>query len=325
MRIGIAVPNFCGGVRGNEVPSLDEIVKFAKSAEILGMNGLWVVDHLLVASPIYSSTWLDPVVQLGVLAAETSTIPIGPSILVAPQRNPATVAKEMATVDQLSNGRLIFGVGNGWWDKEFETLSVSKKERGKRTTELIEIVKKLWTEDNVDYKGQFYQFSGVDLYPKPKQKPHPPIWIAGGSAIGKANIVYQVQSEAILRRVAKYGDGWFSRAYNDMTALENDWKDVQRYLKDYGRTKSEITFAAMRWMLITEGKTDTAVRELFSRCLSIPMEDIKKEAIQGTRAQMTKKIEELSQLGVEYITILPTGFDYELMEFVTKDVLPSFN
>lgn len=325
MKIGIAVPNYCGGVRGPEVPTLAEIVRFAKSAESLGMNGLWVVDHLLVAWPIYSTTWLDITAQLGVLAAETKTIPIGPSILVAGTKSPALVAKEMASIDVLSNGRLIFGIGNGWYDKEFEAVNIPKKERGRRTTEMIEIVKKLWTEEKVSFNGQFYKFSEIDVYPKPKQKPHPPIWIAGGSAIGQAEKVYQVRTESILRRIAKYGDGWFSRAYNDMSALEDDWKLVQNYMKEYNRSRADITFAAMRWMLFSEGKSDATVRELFSRCLSIPMEDVKKEAIYGTKSQMLKKIEELAQLGVQYITILPTGFDYELMEFITKEVLPSFS
>ena len=224
----------------------------------------------------------------------------------------------------MSGGRLIFGVGNGWWDKEFETVGVSKKERGARTTEAIEIVKELWTKKKASYNGKFYRFSDIELVPKPIQKPHPPIWIAGGSAISEAGRVYKVRSEAVLRRVARYGDGWFSRAYNDIGVLEDDWRLLQKLLGEYGRSRSDITFAAMRWMTITEGKSDSTVRELFSKCLSLPFEDVAKEAIFGTRRQVLNKIEELDRLGVQHITILPTGFDYQLMRFITKEVLPSF-
>jgi alkanesulfonate monooxygenase len=147
MNFGLVVPNFCGGVRGREVPSLTRLSKFAQISEELGFEGLWVIDHLLVASPIYSTTWLSPTITLAALASKTSRISLGTSAIVLPIQSPLAVAKEIASLDVLSNGRVKFGVVNGWWDKEFEASNIPKTERGRRMEEYVQIIRRLWTED----------------------------------------------------------------------------------------------------------------------------------------------------------------------------------
>src|SRR5712692_2023568 len=103
MKLGIVVPNFCGGVRGANLPPAGSLQAFARRCEKLGFHGLWVIDHLLVGWPIYSTTWLDPLITLAYLASETTSIALGTSILVLPVRSPMMVAKEFATLDVLSN------------------------------------------------------------------------------------------------------------------------------------------------------------------------------------------------------------------------------
>ena len=118
---------------------------------------------------------------LSALAGVTRTIKLGTMVLVLPLRNPAYFAKEWATLDLLSGGRSILGVGVGWHEEEFALMGIPHKERGRRMDEMLELVTALWAGDNVTYTGKYYQVKNLTIDPKPAQKPHPPIWIGGGS------------------------------------------------------------------------------------------------------------------------------------------------
>jgi probable F420-dependent oxidoreductase len=324
LKFGLVVPNFCGGVRGAEIPKLSDLITFSQKAERLGFDCLWVIDHICVGWPIYSTTWLDPIVTLSALAPVTKTIKLGTSVIVLPLRPPPILAKEIASLDILTGGRVQFGVGNGWWDKEFEACGIPKKERGARSSEGIDIILKLWKEDSLTYDGKFYSFKDVSIVPRPVQKPHPPIWIAGGSAIGKAKEVYQIKADSVLKRVAKYGDVWLSRAYTDLERLSGDWKLVQEYLKDFGKNSSKFTFGHITWVFLTEGKSESTAKEMFAKCLSIPFSDVKKEAVMGTKKEIIKQLEDLRKIGIQYNVLWPTHDDDELLNFLSKEVLPSF-
>jgi len=324
MKLGIVVPNFCGGVRGAEVPRPKSLRSFAVQCEKLGFHGLWVIDHLLVGWPIYSTNWLDPLITLAYLASETTSIALGTSILVLPMRSPMVVAKEFATLDVLSNGRPIFGAGVGWWDKEFEATDIPKSERGKRLTEEIQLIKKVWTEENASFKGSYYSINNVNLEPKPLQKPHPPIWMAGGSATGKASEIYKVRVDAVLKRVARFADGWIARAYTNSENMKRDWDVLGSFLNQYGRSPSEMTFAHLTWMCTTDGKSEDSIRDTFAKCLSSSFENAKKEAVIGSKTDIVRKFEELAGIGVQYVIVWPASEDYDLLNFLAKDIMPSF-
>ena len=140
-----------------------------------------LIDHLLVAPPAYRTTWLEPVALLSALAGVTRTMRLGTLVLVLPFRDPVAFAKEWATLDVLSGGRSILGVGVGWNEGEFAALRIPYRERGRRMNEMLEAITALWAGDHVTYEGQYYQFDDLSLEPKPAQRPHPPIWIGGGT------------------------------------------------------------------------------------------------------------------------------------------------
>jgi len=155
-----------------------------------GIDSLWFSDRLSSRLPV-----LEPVTALAAVAARTERLKFGSSVLVLPFRTPVVVAKELATIDYLSGGRLLPAVGVGVeLPREFEASGVPFKERGRRTDEAIEIIRRLWLEDEVTFQGEFYRLDRVRLLPKPVQTP-PPIWIGG-------------KSEAALRRAGRLGDGW---------------------------------------------------------------------------------------------------------------------
>jgi probable F420-dependent oxidoreductase len=196
-------------VRGNDATQ-QNLIAMATQAEAWGFDSLWASDHLIIP-PLDTSrypgsetgqfpdSWLqryfEPLAILNFLAGCTSRVRLGTSVLILPMRNPIEVAKEVAGADVLSQGRILFGVGVGWFKEEFDVLKVPFHERGRRTDESLQICKTLWTQEPATFRGRYYQFQDARFGPKPVQHPHPPILIAG-------------HSPAALRRAARFGDGW---------------------------------------------------------------------------------------------------------------------
>ena len=153
----------------------------ARAAEAAGFESVWTAEHVVLPdpqtpdSPIPAQTpLLDPAVALSHVAAHTRTIRLATGIIILPQRNPVVLAKELASVDVLSGGRLIFGVGAGYLRAEFEAVGASFADRGERTNEYIEAILALWTQEKPSFEGRFVAFGGIDAQPRPVQKPHPP-------------------------------------------------------------------------------------------------------------------------------------------------------
>ena len=181
---------------------VDTVATDAKLAESLGYDFVSTGEHVFFYGPIGNG-----LISLATAAGATERIKLMSTITLVPLYPPALLAKQVAALDRVSNGRFNFGVGvGGEYPKEFEACGVPVGERGARTNESLEVMTRLWTEDEVSFAGRFSQLPGVTLDPKPVQKPHPPIWISG-------------RSEAALRRCARYGTGWLPYMYTpDMLA-----------------------------------------------------------------------------------------------------------
>ena len=168
MQYGLRIPSFALGPR---TATLEEMGRYLRRAEDLGFDSAVSIDHLLLTPPAYACTWLEPLTMLAALAGVTRTIRLGTMVLVLPLRNPVYFAKEWATLDVLSGGRSILGLGVGWHEEEFGLMGVPYRERGPRTSEAIEAVKALWAGDDVTYEGKYYRFRNVTIDPKPAQLP----------------------------------------------------------------------------------------------------------------------------------------------------------
>ncbi len=200
MKLGLYGINVGACVDGDVAASV------ARAAEDAGFDSLWTAEHVVLPdpqtppSPIPPETpLLDPAVALAHVAAHTSTIQLATGIIILPQRNPVVLAKELASLDVLSGGRLIFGVGAGYLPAEFEALGVPFEERGERTSEYIEVIRALWTQQKPRFSGRFVSFAGIDAQPRPVRRPHPPIIVGG-------------MSPPALRRAVRQGDGWYGFA-----------------------------------------------------------------------------------------------------------------
>lgn len=181
-----------------ELVSGDGIGKVAAATEAAGIHGFGFTDH-----PAPSQRWLDagghdaldPFVALGFAAATTSTLRLIPNIVVLPYRNPFVVAKSGATLDLLSGGRFTLAVGVGYLKREFAALGVSYDERAELFEEALQVIRAVWTEDDISFEGKHFSARGITAHPRPLSSPHPPIWIGGNTTASR-------------QRVAQYGDGW---------------------------------------------------------------------------------------------------------------------
>jgi probable F420-dependent oxidoreductase len=174
------------------------IIKTACKAETLGFDAVFVNDHIIVDGSPRAAAWTntyDPLIALSFIAAHTSRIRLGTSVLIMPYRNPIATAKMLASLDQMSGGRVIAGVGVGWNEAEFNALGVPFHERGARTDEYLRLWQACWAPGEVSFAGQFFAFANMHVSPKPLQQPHPPIWIGGSS-------------RAALRRAAAFAQIW---------------------------------------------------------------------------------------------------------------------
>jgi probable F420-dependent oxidoreductase len=190
---------------------VDVLTRLARTADGLGFSVLTISDHVVL--PTRSSApypydhsgafpggshqaYLEPIALTSWLLSATRYVRVGISVLVVPYRNPVVTAKQLATIDALSGGRLVVGVGVGWWPEEFEALAAPPfAERGAVTDEYIRLMKTLWTADDPRFDGKYYRIRDLTMLPPPVQKPHPPIWVGG-------------HTEPALRRTALLGDAW---------------------------------------------------------------------------------------------------------------------
>lgn len=243
MKIGLFAP------LANPYATPEYIRTLGTAAEERGFDSIWVAEHVVLFDE-YASSYpyaengkipvpagtgiLDPFVSLSYLAACTSRIRLGTGICLVPQRNPVYTAKEAATVDWISGGRLDLGIGVGWLAEEFEALDVPFERRGARCRAYIDVMKTLWTDDVSEYRGEFYTLPPTRQFPKPLQQPHPPIHFGG-------------ESDAALRRVADLGQGWYG--FNlEPEQLRERLQRLETLLERRGRSRADVQVSVCPYM-----------------------------------------------------------------------------
>jgi probable F420-dependent oxidoreductase len=216
----------------------DNATRLARAAEAAGFESLWVADHVVLPDPPLPQRpmdphmrLLDPIVALTFLAAHTTRIRLGTGVIVLPQRDPLVLAKQLATLDVLSNGRLIFGLGVGWCEPEFRALGVPFEQRGRRGDDYLAAMRAIWTQEKPSYQGRYVSFAGVQAQPQPLQQPTPPIIVGG-------------RTPAAFRRAVEHGHGWYGfgldveQTAHDIEALR---ETEQRYPRPAALGSLEIS------------------------------------------------------------------------------------
>ena len=217
IRFGVSVGAFSG-----QVPGREALTEFARKAEAVGFDSVQVGDHIQWHAPILEATTL-----MATFAAVTERVRIASDVIILPLRDPVLMAKTIASLDVLSGGRVIFGIGvGGDHPIEYAAMRIPMKERGSRANESLEIVKGLWANERFSYEGRHFSIRDVEISPRPLQ-PSIPVWVGG-------------TSEMALRRAARYGDGWIA-AFSSVGKFARLSSDLRACLREAGRTVAGFT------------------------------------------------------------------------------------
>ena len=320
--VGVFLPTFAGpgGRSGHELSA------FARRAEDLGFDSVWVTDHLLHQSRFYAVPWLDPIVSLSYVAATTSRLRLGTSVLVLPTRQPVVLAKQIATLQALADERYILGAGTGWDEREFQAVGQQRAERGARTDESIAIVRRLLAGESVTYQGRFYQLEDVTVGPAMRSPLC--LWVAGGRQLPHASSPERpVLAPAVLRRIVA-SDGWIARPTSLPSQIEADLAEIRPALKAAGRDLDTFTVAHENFLhLVPTDDRERALAEQRRAYAAImgggrPFEYFEQVYLTGTPSEIVEKLLARVAIGVEYLmlhTLQPSAAQLDLW---AEHVLP---
>jgi probable F420-dependent oxidoreductase len=323
MKYGLRLPSFALGPR---TASLDTMGTYLRRAEDLGFDSAVTIDHLLLTPPAYACTWLEPMTMLAALAGVTRTIRLGTMVLVLPLRNPVYFAKEWATLDLLTGGRTILGLGVGWHEEEFALMGVPYRERGPRTSEAIEVLKALWASDGVTYEGKFYTFRNLTIDPKPVQLPHPPIWIGGGTQPSEKIYGQGVDTiQPVLRRIAKYAETWVPHSSATAEMVAGDWDAIQGYMVELGRDPATMGRVYSNFVhILRPGEKPESATEKFRVYSGMDLPYWQEFYLLGEAEAVAERIRgKIEALGrVDHLILNPLDWDPANLDVLAERVLP---
>ncbi len=298
-----------------------DVAEFAKRAEALGFDRITTGEHLMDGNPPRPTVLGLP--AMAAAAGATRSLRIMTGIVIVPLYHPVMLAKLAATVDVVSGGRLDFGIGisgQRGTKVEFDAVGISMRTRGRRTNEMLEVMKRLWTEEHVSHDGDFFKFEDVTLLPQPVQKPHPPIWVSG-------------RSDAAMRRAALQGDGWYPYLFT-VRRLRRSNEAIREIAAEAGRDLTGFHWGLNQPTSIMEDPEQAlalAVENVGQRYVTPERsaEDIARAlCISGTPEDCVQAIQERIDAGVREInfSFLAPEADqfYQQMELFSSRVMPHF-
>lgn len=297
IRIGMSLPH-----RSPDPTDMATVRGVAERAEALGFSDLWVTENTL--DHVFS---FDPAVILTYAAAVTTRIRLGVAVVVLPVHNPSHVAHQFASLDYVSNGRAILGLGLGR-EHHYADFQVPMEHRVRRFREGVEIIKALWTLPHVHYEGSIYRLGGAGMVLKPVQKPHPPIWLGG-------------EHPDAIRRAATIGDGWMSAGASSSAGYANCVRILRAELEKLGRDPASFPISKRVFISVDE-RADLARAELDRWFTTVYRSSSKADAagIHGTPEQVREQLEALVAAGATHLLVNPVGRYREQVEALAEVV-----
>ena len=306
MQFGFTLPDVLDG---------GKLCWFAQMAEDYGFESVWTGDHIVLPVNVDkqypytedgsfpgkdSASFLEAVTLLSFIGSCTSNIRIGSTVIILPYRNPILQAKMFASLDVLTKGRVICGVGVGWLEKEFDLLGVPFKERGAMSDECLEVMKSIWTDEHPEYHGKFFEFKDIQSLPKPIQQPHIPIWVGG-------------HSRRAIRRAVRYGNAWHPSRQSP-EYVNSQLSYLRRESRSIGRDPDDIIISLKRTIHFTDIDIDESSK--------MPSN----AAVIGTTEDIIKDVLYCNTLGIQQLT-----YDFrvnevvdcvKIMEHFARNVMP---
>lgn len=304
---GIAARNFTAYP---EMPNAKALVEYGMWVEELGYDSVWVWDHMLLGvEPNFPI--IDSLTVLTGIAAKTKRIKMGTGILVLPLRNAVALAKQLSSMDQLSDGRLIMGMASGWYKREFDAMGVPFEKRGKIMDENLEIMRRLWTEASVTGEYMRHKISKAVMYPKPAQ-PKIPLLIGG-------------YADPVLKRAGVTGDGWLTYFYRPAD-FKKSWDKIVNFAKEGGKDPSTLLNASQLPIMI--GKSRQAVEadmmDWLNKEWDFPANsDCNREsAVMGSVDECVAQLREHIAMGVQKIIFVPYKYQPDQIETIAREIIP---
>jgi probable F420-dependent oxidoreductase len=307
VKFGINIPQFHPG----DSSQLASLGKFAIEAEALGFDSLWTLDGVFREPP-----FLEPLSSLAYVAGLTKKVKLGTAVLLLPLRVPSIVAKETATIDFLSSGRVVLGAALGGGDKEYAASGVPITERVARFTEGLEIMRMLWTRSHVTYKGRFWDLNDVTITPRPTNPSGIPIWM-GGSQIGQ-----EVNEKAIVR-AARLGDGWLGAGSTSLAASVRSFGTFVRYAREFGRDPDKLMIAKRVYVHVDREKK--RARDVLDRNLLAfyrQPKDVESLCVFGAEEDCAMQLANLVRAGAKTLILHPVEDQLAQAELLADKVIP---
>lgn len=318
MRVGIWLPSLASG------DSAGRLREYMLAVERAGLD-IWTLDEILSTEGLYATSWPEALTTLSYAAGLTRKARIGTGILVLPQRNPVVLAKEIATIDYLSGGRLILGVGAGGSPTTLEAAGARLSERGPRTDEMLAALRLLLTQSNADFDGTYYRFHDVTIQPRPKRLPE--IWVAGGSRQATPNSFDRpVLAPSVLERILS-ADGWLARCSGTQETVKEDWRRIRQALLERRGTTEGFVFAHCNFIHVVDtDDTEKALAEqapIFERVMGTDrtLDQLRQSYLLGSPQEQIERIRDLEAVGLSYLVLGPMTDDQAQLELLVEKVI----
>lgn len=305
---GIAARNFTAYP---EMPDALALTEYGVKMEELGFDSIWVWDHILLGvDPNFPI--VDSLTLLTAIAARTKRIKLSTGILVLPLRNPVLLAKQLATMDQLSCGRLLMAMAVGWYKREFDAVGIPFEQRGRIMDENLEILKRFWTEDKVDGEWTAHKVSAGVMFPKPHQQPRPPLLIGG-------------YVDKVLKRAAEKGDGWLTYFYKP-EAFVPSWEKIRRFAAEAGKDPDTMLNGNQLPIMVGKSRKELEgpMMEWLNKEFDIAAgsQSSMDSAIIGTVDECVDQLKAHLDVGVQKIIFVPYKYELEQCEIIAKEIIP---
>lgn len=280
--------------------------ELCREIEEWGFDSVWLADGLTRSMP-------EPFPLLACASTFTTRIKLGTCVYVLPLRHPLVTAKLSATLDRLSRGRLVLGVGVGWREDEFKAVGIPFSQRGRAADECLQVLRQAWTGGTVNFQGDFFNITGVRMELQPEQKPRPPIWVGGN---GKTAAL----------RAARFADCWIPTDYS-VEEYEQGRMLLTQACSTVRRDRNEVKTASHLMVIIDESRNEAAqLAKEVAVSLHEKVEDLRKWAIVGDLKEVAQRLDEYNAVGVGYhvLNFATKVGDEKRIELFAREVLPSF-
>jgi probable F420-dependent oxidoreductase len=279
---------------------------FLMRAESLDYDSAWVQEQILG-----SASSMEPVALLTYAAALTRRLRLGSAVLILPFRSPVQLAKSLSTLDQLSGGRLIVGVGLGASTRAYPAFGLSAEHRVRRFTEAIQLMKRLWTESRITFDGQFWKLQNASMEPKPVQTPHPPLW-------------FGAHHEAALKRAVELGDGWIGAGSSATAQFRDEVQKLSGYLDAAERDPSTFSIAKRVYVAVDEdrARAEKRLTEWFGWYYK-SAELGTRVAVYGGRQECLEKLAAIVSAGAGLLLLNPVFDEMEHLELFAEALIPA--